>query len=144
MALVNPHDVMWYPIDQPGYQADHPDELAVARELLAASRWMDGDVLPAYAEDFPEVVDRLPEGFGDDLISKPCQRQWRWDQQTASGASTRPTGGPGSGTSTTTCGSTSWPTSRWSTVLAALEASGAVGRHDRRVHLDHGDMCGSR
>ena len=43
---------------------------------------MDGDVLPAYAEDFPEVVDRLPENFGDDLISKPaCQRQWRWDQQ---------------------------------------------------------------
>ena len=116
VALVNPHDVMWFPIDQPAYRADHPDELRVARELLAASRWMEGgDVLPAYGEDYPEVVDRLPANFGDDLISKPaCQRQWRWDQQHGIWGFIDPADRePGAGTSTTTCGSTSWPTGRW-------------------------------
>ena len=82
VALVNPHDVMWYPIDQPDYRAAHPDELESARALLAASKWMDGEVVPAFEDDYAEVVDRLPENFGDDLISKPaCHRQWRWDQQ---------------------------------------------------------------
>ena len=28
VALVNPHDVMWFPIDQPGYADAHPDEVA--------------------------------------------------------------------------------------------------------------------
>ena len=30
VALVNPHDVMWFPMDQPDYQAAHPDELAAS------------------------------------------------------------------------------------------------------------------
>ena len=81
VALVNPHDVMWFPIDQPAWRDDHPDQLELARALLASSKWMDGDVLPAYAEDYPEVVDELPASHGDDLITKPaCHRQWRWDQ----------------------------------------------------------------
>jgi arylsulfatase A-like enzyme len=82
VALVNPHDVMWYPIDQPNYRAAHPEELAQVRELLAGAHWKDGEVVPAFEQDYPEVVEALPTNFDDDLISKPaCQRQWRWDQQ---------------------------------------------------------------
>ena len=47
VALVNPHDVMWFPMDQPGYQAAHPDELAATEALLAASKWKDDDAVPA-------------------------------------------------------------------------------------------------
>ena len=42
VALVNPHDVMWFPMDQPAYQAAHPDELAATEALLEASKWKDG------------------------------------------------------------------------------------------------------
>ncbi len=35
VALVNPHDVMWFPMDQPAYQGAHPDELAATESLLA-------------------------------------------------------------------------------------------------------------
>ncbi|MGH9212373.1 MAG: sulfatase-like hydrolase/transferase [Acidimicrobiales bacterium] len=82
VALVNPHDVMWFPLDQPAYQAEHPDELRYVREFLSAQRWKEGEVVPAFSEDYPEVVETLPDNFDDDLISKPaCHRQWRWDQQ---------------------------------------------------------------
>ena len=82
VALVNPHDVMWFPMDQPDYQATHPDELAATEALLSASKWKDGNAVPPFTEDYPEVVDHLPENFDDDLLTKPgCHRQWRWDQQ---------------------------------------------------------------
>ena len=146
VALVNPHDVMWFPIDQPAYQSEHPDELRVARELLAASKWMDGgDVLPAYDEDYPEVVERLPENFDDDLISKPaCQRQWRWDQQHGIWGFVDP------------ADPRSWrrhldyyvrlhqlADDSLGTVLAALEAAGAWDDTVIVFTSDHGDMCGS-
>jgi arylsulfatase A-like enzyme len=82
VALVNPHDVMWFPIDQPGYQATHPDEVAFTRELLSGVRWKDGEVLPAFAGDYPELFDRLPENFDDALHTKPeVHRQWFHEQQ---------------------------------------------------------------
>jgi arylsulfatase len=31
VALVNPHDVMWFPIDQPGYEQAHPEEVGSLR-----------------------------------------------------------------------------------------------------------------
>ena len=145
VALVNPHDVMWYPIDQPGYQAEHPDELAVARELLAASR-VDGRRRAAgLRRGLPEVVDRLPENFGDDLISKPaCQRQWRWDQQHGIWGFVDPSD------------RRAWlrhldyyvrlhelADESLGTVLAALEASGAWDDTIVVFTSDHGDMCGS-
>ncbi len=37
VALVNPHDVMWFPIDQPSYQAEHREEFELTRSFLAAA-----------------------------------------------------------------------------------------------------------
>ncbi len=83
VALVNPHDVMWFPIDQPGYAERHPDEVAGdpprPREpppgrTTTRSR--------STARTYDEVFDELPANFSDDLHAKPeAHRQWRWDQQ---------------------------------------------------------------
>jgi arylsulfatase A-like enzyme len=82
VALVNPHDVMWYPIDQPWYHDAHPDEVAMVRSFLEASRWMEDETLPVYTDEYDEVCDELPANFDDDLHSKPdAHRQWRHDQQ---------------------------------------------------------------
>ena len=145
VALVNPHDVMWFPIDQPGYRADHPDELRMVREMLAASEWKDGDLVPAFEDDYPEVVASLPESFDDDLISKPaCQRQWRWDQQHGLWGHIDP------------ADPAAWrrhldyyvrlhelADESLGTVLSALEDSGAWDDTIVVFSSDHGDMCGS-
>jgi len=145
VALVNPHDVMWFPIDQPDYRASHPDELQTVREVLASAKWMDGDVIPAYDEDYAEVVDRLPDNFDDDLISKPaCQRQWRWDQQHGLWGHIDPSD------------PAAWrrhldyyvrlhelADESLGTVLSALEESGAWDDTAIVFTSDHGDMCGS-
>ncbi|HEY8543985.1 MAG TPA: sulfatase-like hydrolase/transferase [Acidimicrobiales bacterium] len=145
VALVNPHDVMWFPIDQPDYRAAHPDELASVREVLAGARWKDGDTLPAFEEDYPEVVDELPANFDDDLISKPaCQRQWRWDQQHGLWGHIDP------------ADHRAWrrhldyyvrlhelADESLGTVLSALEEAGAWDDTVIVFSSDHGDMCGS-
>ncbi|HEX9683083.1 MAG TPA: sulfatase-like hydrolase/transferase [Acidimicrobiales bacterium] len=82
VALVNPHDIVWFPIDQPWYQDRNPDEVAFIKSLLEAAAWKEGDTIPPYTADYPEIVDELPASFEDDLLDKPaCHRQWRWDQQ---------------------------------------------------------------
>ena len=77
VALVNPHDVMWYPADQPAYAADHPDD---ARLLAMIKDIRCGDVdLEPFRGEYPERFDRLPDNFDDDLHTKPeIQRMWRW------------------------------------------------------------------
>ena len=145
VALVNPHDVMWFPMDQPTYQADHPDELAATEALLAASKWSDDAVVPPFDIQYDEVVDDLPASFDDDLLAKPaCHRQWRWDQQHWL-AGYIPPDDP----------------HQWrrqldyyvklheladeslGKVLAALERSGAWDDTVIIFTSDHGDMCGS-
>ena len=76
VALVNPHDVMWFPIDQPSYQAENPKE---AESLRSIQRYRLGDLEVAPPPvDYPERFDRLPENFHDDLHTKPeIQRAWR-------------------------------------------------------------------
>ena len=82
VALVNPHDVMWFPIDQPGYEQAHPAEVSQARSLLEQAAWKEGDPIPVYSEDYEEIFSELPANFDDDLHSKPeAHRQWRYDQQ---------------------------------------------------------------
>ena len=76
IALVNPHDIMWFPIDHPSYQERHPSDAAVF-EYMRKLR-LDGVPVEAMPEDYPELFDSLPANFDDDLHTKPeIQRAWR-------------------------------------------------------------------
>ena len=76
VALVNPHDIMWFPADHLTYQADHP-KFADFFNAVVKMRLGDLPVTPP-PEDYPRLFDQLPENFDDDLHSKPeVQRAWR-------------------------------------------------------------------
>lgn len=75
ISFLGPHDIMWYPIDQPDYRAAHPDE---AETLFAIQDYWLGMRMNPAELNYPERFDRLPENFGDDLHTKPeIQRAWR-------------------------------------------------------------------
>ncbi len=145
VALVNPHDVMWFPIDQPGYDQRHPEEVRRARKVLEWAKWKEDDVLPVFETDYDEVCDALPANFADDLLDKPAaQRQWRWDQQHGLWGYIDPGD------------TTSWlrhldyyvelqrlADESLGTVLGALEETGAYDDTIVIFTSDHGDMCGS-
>src|SRR5581483_8731080 len=145
VGLVNPHDVMWFPIDQPQWRAAHPDALAAARELLVMSRWKDDETLPAYERAYPSVVEELPANFHDDLHTKPdAHRAWRWAQQHGIWGYIDPDD------------KGAWlrhldyyvelhrlADESLGTVLGALEESGAWDDTAIVFTSDHGDMCGS-
>lgn len=145
VALVNPHDVMWFPIDQPGYDERNPDEVRRARKILEWAKWKEDDVLPIFDPTYDEVCDELPANFGDDLLDKPAaQRQWRWDQQHGLWGYIDPSD------------TKSWlrnldyyvklqqmADESLGTVLRALEESGAYDDTIVIFTSDHGDMCGS-
>jgi len=145
VALVNPHDVMWFPIDQPGYAERHPQEVASVRRVLDAAAWKEDDPLPVFQRDYEEVVEALPANFHDDLHTKPeAHRQWRWDQQHGLYGYIDPA-----------------DTKAWlrhldyyvelqrladeslGTVLSALEDTGEWDDTVVVFTSDHGDMCGS-
>jgi arylsulfatase len=145
VALVNPHDVMWFPIDQPGYEERHPDDVAGVRSILESAAWKEDDPLPVFGDPYDEVFDTLPANFHDDLHTKPeAHRQWRWDQQHSLYGTIDPTD------------KGAWlrhldyylhlhrlADRSLGTVLSALEVSG--GWDDTAIIFtsDHGDMCGS-
>ena len=145
VALVNPHDVMWFPIDQPGYEQRNPEAVASVRRVLEAAAWKDDDTLPIYTKGYDEVFEELPANFHDDLHTKPeAHRQWRWDQQHGLWGYIDP-----------------GDTKAWlrhldyyvelqrladhslGTVLGALEDSGSWDDTVVIFTSDHGDMCGS-
>lgn len=145
VALVNPHDVMWFPIDQPWYQSVRPDDVRRARKVLEWAKWKEDDVLPLFADHYDEVCDELPPNFDDDLLDKPgTQRQWRWDQQ------------HGLWGYLDHDDRRSWlrhldyyvklhemADVSLGTVLGALEETGAYDDTVIIFTSDHGDMCGS-
>jgi arylsulfatase A-like enzyme len=145
VALVNPHDVMWFPIDQPAYASAHPEEVAGIREILEMAKWKEDETLPVYDRDYPAVCDTLPLNFDDDLLSKPeAHRQWRWDQQHGLWGYIDPSD------------KAAWlrhldyyahlhtlADESLGTVLSALEESGAWDDTIIMFTSDHGDMCGS-
>ena len=76
VALVNPHDIMWFPIDHLSYQDDNPKEKGVF-EYMRNLR-LEGVPVEPTSEDYPELFEDLPEKFHDDLHTKPeIQRAWR-------------------------------------------------------------------
>jgi len=145
VALVNPHDVMWYPIDQPHYEREHPEELKMVRDLLSLAAWKEGDPLPIYRDDYPEVFEELPANFDDNLFTKPeAHRAWRYDQQHSLYGYIDPSD------------KKSWlrhldyylalhqlADQSLGTVLQALDNSGAADDTIVIFTSDHGDMCGS-
>ncbi|HEY7947814.1 MAG TPA: sulfatase-like hydrolase/transferase [Acidimicrobiales bacterium] len=145
VALVNPHDVMWFPVDQPGYRERHPEEVAAVRRVLESAAWKEDDALPIYGDPYDEVFDELPANFADDLHAKPeAHRQWRWDQQHGLYGYIDPSD------------KKAWlrhldyyvelhrlADRSLGTVLDALEQSGAWDDTVVIFTSDHGDMCGS-
>ena len=79
VALVNPHDVMWYPADQPDYRAANPEDAKALDFIIQVQLAEAGkDLTPVKESDYPERFDQLPENFEDDLHTKPeVQRAWR-------------------------------------------------------------------
>ncbi|MDP3276276.1 MAG: sulfatase-like hydrolase/transferase [Deltaproteobacteria bacterium] len=82
VGLVNPHDVMWYPADQPFYQRERAEEVNRFKDMLRFANWKDGDPIPAFEQDYPQYFSELPANFADDLHTKPAvQREWMIEQQ---------------------------------------------------------------
>ena len=76
VALVNPHDIMHYPIDHPSYQDAHPEDKRIF-DFIQELRLGDLEVEPL-DENYPERFDALPANFRDDLSKKPAiQRAWQ-------------------------------------------------------------------
>ncbi len=76
VALVNPHDIMWYPVDHRSHQDANPhdrDAQAFMKDL-----YLKDVPLEPPPEDYPRRFDTLPVNFDDDLHTKPeVQRAWR-------------------------------------------------------------------
>lgn len=145
VGLVNPHDVMWYPIDQSTYQDQNATEVAFFKKLLASAQWKEGDPIPVFEDHYDEIFEELPDNFHDDLYTKPgTQRQWRWDQQHGTWGHIDPDDHK------------AWlrhldyyvklhqlGDRSLETILDALDASGAADDTIVIFTSDHGDMCGS-
>ena len=76
-GLVNPHDIMWYPLDQPWWQERNHEYFAIAKERLERRDWGRAMNLPPFEFPVPERFSELPANFDDDLHTKPeVQRRW--------------------------------------------------------------------
>jgi len=71
VGLVNPHDIMWFPADQPWYQELHSGDIATLKERYRSLDWGRDDPLPAFTFPFEEWMTELPPNFDDDLHTKP-------------------------------------------------------------------------
>ena len=77
VGLVNPHDIMWFPMDQPWYWERDPEETAFVRQRLAERDWGRADNLPGFPYDLDRWFTELPANFDDDLHTKPeVHRRW--------------------------------------------------------------------
>ena len=71
VGLVNPHDVMWYPMDQPWYQESNPLHFESVRDRHHKLNWGRDDPLPSFELPYDEWFTELPANFDDDLHTKP-------------------------------------------------------------------------
>ena len=60
VGLVNPHDIMWFPIDQPWYHEANPEHYGRVRDRYTALGWGRADALPPFTFDYPERFSDLP------------------------------------------------------------------------------------
>jgi arylsulfatase A-like enzyme len=66
VGLVNPHDIHWYPADQPWYQDAHREETDLVNSLVAAPIPGQPAVAPWAGGGYDELFD-LPSNFADGL-----------------------------------------------------------------------------
>lgn len=71
VGLVNPHDIMWYPMDQPWYQDQHRETVDAMRQRYKEQDWGREDPLPAFTLPYEQWFTELPTNFHDDLHTKP-------------------------------------------------------------------------
>jgi arylsulfatase len=71
VGLVNPHDVMWFPMDQPWYQEENAAQVKALKDRYATYDWGREDPLPAFNLPYEEWFTELPMNFHDDLHTKP-------------------------------------------------------------------------
>ena len=145
VALVNPHDIMWFPIDQPGWLDANPEHRRTFEFIQEFV--LGGEVAVAAPPiDYPERFDTLPANFADDLSTKPAiQRAWRDVRNTEHFVGSMQDA----------------PESLWlrqldyyawlherldeslTTILDGLRAAGAYDDTMIVYTSDHGDACGS-
>lgn len=76
-AFVNPHDIMWFPCDQPWWQVDNKEATDDVRNRLKKRDWGRKDNFPPFEHELDEWITELPENFHDDLHTKPdVHRRW--------------------------------------------------------------------
>lgn len=144
VALVNPHDVMWFPGDQEVFQRSHPRETQEAKERLP--KWMYvGEPMPAVPDDYDHIFERVPANFADDLTTKPTiQQQWLQEERKGLWRAIDPED------------HANWIRKLdyyyWlhqegdrniGAILDALERAGSTDQTITIFTSDHGDMCGS-
>ena len=137
VALVNPHDVMWFPIDQPGYDGAHPDEVAGIRRILDAPPGRRTTPFPVYTDDYDEVFEALPANF-----SRRPAHQARGAPAMAVGPAARSVGLHRPRATRKAwlrhldyyVSSTDWPTGAWGPCSRRWRRSG-LGRHGGHLHL---------
>ncbi len=77
VALVNPHDIMWYPVDQAWYRDANPEYFERLREVLNVVDWGREDNLPVFDESIERWFTELPPNFDVDLFTRPeVHRRW--------------------------------------------------------------------
>lgn len=80
VGLVNPHDICWYPADQPDYQAIHPERTERYRRFIPAPIPGRPSITP-FDGVYDELFTELPASLHDDLRTKPAvQDTWRWEE----------------------------------------------------------------
>ncbi|MEO9223606.1 MAG: sulfatase-like hydrolase/transferase [Acidimicrobiales bacterium] len=80
VGLVNPHDVHWYPADQPGYQEAHRTEIELVNSLIGAPIPGKPGVAPWEGGEYDALFD-VPANFDDTLDGKPSvHKQWRFEE----------------------------------------------------------------
>jgi len=77
IGMVNPHDIMWFPIDQPWYWERDPEYYQQSRERWDRFDWGRKDNLPGFPYEVERWFTELPENYHDDLHTKPeVHRRW--------------------------------------------------------------------